>query len=64
MQSTIKSMSGTLLGIHAAKCQLQSKYILGLTYHRMSAIINKCQVPYLEMLGTHPIAGRNQTVKY
>ena len=30
----------------------------------MSATINKCQVPYLETLGTYPIAGKHETVRY
>ena len=35
-------------------CKMSIRY---LTYHEMSATINKCQVSYLEMLGTYLIAG-------
>ena len=28
---------------------------MGHTYHEMSATVNKCQVSYLEMLGTYPV---------
>ena len=31
---------------------------------KLSVTINKCQVRYLEMLGTYPIAGIHQTVSY
>ena len=41
MKCHLQSMAGTLLG----------------TCCKMSATINKCVVPYLEMLGTYPIAG-------
>ena len=34
------------------------------TYCKMSATINKCQVLSIEMLGTHPIAGIHETVRY
>ena len=38
---------------------VQTKY---LSYHEMSATVNKCQVSHLEMLGTYyPIAGRHET---
>ena len=38
---------------------VQNKY---LSYHEMSATVNKCQVSHLEMLGTYyPIAGRHET---
>jgi len=30
----------------------------------MSAIINECQVSYLDMLGTYPIADIHETVRY
>ena len=33
-------------------------------YHEMSAIVKKCQVRYLEMLGIYPIAGIHKTVRY
>ena len=35
-----------------------------LTYHKVSATINECQVLYLEMLGTYPIAGMCEIVRY
>ena len=36
-----------------------------LTYHDMSCHkINKCPVSYLEMLGTYPMAGIHETVRY
>ena len=55
MPLQLQPMSGTLPGrsIYAAKCP---SGIL-ITYHEMSATINKCQVSYLEMLGTYLIAG-------
>ena len=31
---------------------------------KLSVTINKCQVRYLEMLGTYPIAGIHETVSY
>ena len=31
---------------------------------KLSVTINKCQVRYLEMLGTYPIAGIHETVRY
>ena len=31
---------------------------------KLSVTVNKCQVPYLEMLGTYPIAGIHETVRY
>ena len=31
---------------------------------KLSVTVNKCQVPYLEMLGTYPIAGIHETVSY
>ena len=37
---------------------------MGHTYHEMSATINECQVQYQEMLGTYPIAGIHETVRY
>ena len=59
MKCHLQSMSGTLLGRHAAKCQLQFKINFRyLTHHKMSATINKCLVSYLEMLRTYPIACR------
>ena len=33
-------------------------------YHEMSATINKCPVPYPEMLGTYPVAGIHETVRH
>ena len=46
-------------------CQLQSSSgSLPGTHHNMSATVqNKCQVSYLVMLGTHPIAGIHETVR-
>ena len=31
---------------------------------KLSVTVNKCQVRYLEMLGTYPIAGTHETVSY
>ena len=62
MKCQLQSMSGTLLGIHAGKCQLQSN-ILPTTKCQLHAV-NKCRVSYLEMLGTYSIAGIHETVRY
>ena len=62
MKWQLHSMSGILL-VHAAVCQLLN--IGYFTYHKMSATVNKSQVPYLEMLGTYyPTAGIHETVRY
>jgi len=37
---------------------------MGLTFYKMSATINECQLQYLEMLGTCPTAGIHETVRY
>jgi len=33
-------------------------------YQQMSVTINKCQLSFLEMLGTYPAAGIHETVRY
>ena len=71
--SAIQSMSGMLLGTCHNMSAINSGIMLEivsyspkwyLTCHKMSVTINKCQVLYLEMLGTHPIAGIHETVRY
>ena len=46
-------------------CQLQSSSgTLPGTLHMSATVQNKFQVSYLEMLGTYPIAGIHETVRY
>ena len=60
MKCQPKSMSGTLLGIcHKMSAAAQNKFQVYIS--QMSA---KCQVSYLEMLGTYPIADIHETVRY
>ena len=61
MKSQLQSMSGTLLGT-CCKTTVQNKFQV--PYHEMSATVNKCQASYLEMLGTYPIVGVHETVRY
>ena len=44
---------------------VQNKFqVSSIPYHEMSATINECQASYLEMLGTYPVAGIHEIVRY
>ena len=44
---------------------VQNKFQVScIPYHEMSATINECQASYLEMLGTYPVAGIHEIVRY
>ena len=52
----LQSMSSTLC--HKISATVQSKINFRcLAYHKMIATISKCQLSYLELLGTCPIVG-------
>ena len=58
-------MIGILPRYNTMKYQLLMSDTLVGTCCKMSATVqNKCQASYLEMLGTHPIAGICETVRY
>ena len=57
MKYQLQSMLGTLVGTcRKMSATVQNKFKVSYL-PRMSATINKCQVSYLVMLGTYPIAG-------
>ena len=64
---TYMEMIGLLPRCNTMKCQLQSMSgtLLGTCCKMLATItINKCQVRYLEMLGTYPRADIHETVRY
>ena len=64
MNMPATSTSGTLPGTyHNMSAEVQNKFLLS-SVIEMSVTVNKCQVPYLEMSGTHPITGIHETVRY
>ena len=58
MKCQLQSMSGTLPGTYR---NMSAEF---LTFNKMSVTVNKCQVPYLEMLDTCPITGIHENVRY
>ena len=62
MKCQLQSMSGTLLDTHMS-ATVQNKFQVSYLTRNVS-YINKCQVSYLEMLGTYPIASMHETVRY
>ena len=64
MKCQLQSTSGTLPGTyHNMSAEVQNKFLLS-SVNEMSVTVNKCQVPYLEMSGTHPITGIHETLRY
>ena len=55
MKCQLQSMSGTVLG--STCCKMSKINFRYPTYHEIPVTVNKCQVSYLEMLGTYSTAG-------